>query len=419
MKFITACSVVLLSAASATAQEIDEYGVRQKIRMFNPGISSDAETQIFLLHKLSPIFKYDKNFDGRISADETKAAVADARASYAFQGQLNDYRTGASQAPGAPPPGAAKQPVRLAGEPERKAVFILRRKFDEVSSLAFPGAGDEDATGAVFSYGRDNVALNSVWTAQGVAAVMFGQSYPVLDDESQRLLPRTSYVMGPFLQFDKLSNSNASQRGSNLDNLTFGALGEIGFQNMSLGDATLTNYLRLKGGVVTDFDGIGKSWRVGLEWQPVSNDLGLGAPVSLDVLRATVTPTLKLRGEYVGIVGSTNQPIFAHHDEAIRVGPTIGLLFAPVKLDGYVPSWLQNMSLSLSYSLLQDLRSPATYNLFDAAFTYFVDDAKTFGLTFTYERGQKEQTGARSDTFLAGLSLRLYQDLKRTTADAF
>src|SRR5262249_35767569 len=160
-------------------------------------------------------------------------------------------------------------------------------------SLAFPGAADQNATGATFSYGRDNVIRNSVWTAQGVAALMFGQSYPVLDLESQRFAERTSYVIGPYIQFDKLSNSNQTQQKSNLDNLTFGALGEVGFQNMSIGAASVTNYLRINGGVITDFDGVTKSWRIGGEWQPVSNDLGLSAPVPIDLLHATVTPMFK------------------------------------------------------------------------------------------------------------------------------
>ncbi|WP_316166830.1 MULTISPECIES: hypothetical protein [unclassified Bradyrhizobium] len=120
-----------------------------------------------------------------------------------------------------------------------------------------------------------------------------------------------------------------------------------------------------------------------------------------------------MRAEYDGVVGKTTQPIFAHHNDAIRVGPTVGFLVAPVKLEGYWPTWLQNTSLSLSYSVLQDLRSPSTYSLFDAAFTYFMDDNKTLGRTLTYERGQLDQTGAKSDTFLAGLSLKLYQDFSR------
>lgn len=422
MKLLVTLSICLLSCTTlgvvAKEGDIDEYATRKQIRKFNPGISADDETQIFLLHKLSPMFKYDKNFDGKLSPEEVQAAVSDAKNSNAFQGQLNDYRRGAVSTPNKPGDVAAK-PDRNPGEPERNVAFILRRKFDQVSSLAFPGAADQDATGATFSFGHDNVIRNSVWTAQGVAALMFGQGYPVLDQESQRFAERTTYAIGPYIQFDKLSNSNPLQQKSNLDNLTFGALGEIGLQNMSIGSASVTNYLRLKGGAIMDFDGVMKSWRIGGEWQPVSNDLGLSAPIPIDLLHATVTPTFKVRGEYVGIVGKTTQPIFAFHNEAIRLGPTVGFLFAPVKLEGYWPAWLQNMSLSLSYSFLQDLRSPASYNLFDASFTYFMDDNKTLGLTFTYERGRLDQTGAKSDTFLAGLSLKLYQDLPSRTGGSF
>jgi len=416
MKFLLAlCACVLMGsyAAAAKDSDVDEFAIRQQIRKFNPGISLDRETQIFLLHKLSPaLFKYDKNFDGDLSSDELKAAVVDAKTSNAYLGQLNDYRRGAQPIPKSPEE-SGKQPKRAAGEPEKNAIFILRRKFDQVSSLAFPGAADQDAAGAQFSYGRDNTNSNTVWAAQGVAAVMFGQSYPVLDQKNQRFEPRATYAAGPFVQFDKVSNSNSTQQKSNLDNLTLGLISEAGLQNMSVGSASVTNYLRLKGGVTADFEGITKSWNIGGEWQPVSNELGLSAPLPVDILHATVTPTFKARAIYASVIGNTTQPIFSQHNQAFRIGPTIGLLFAPVKLEGYWPPQLQNMSLSVSYSLLQDLMSPATYNLFDAAFTYFADDSKTVGITLTYERGRVEQTGASNDTFMAGLSLKLYQDLSQ------
>jgi len=59
--------------------------------------------------------------------------------------------------------------------------------------------------------------------------------------------------------------------------------------------------------------------------------------------------------------------------------------------------------------------SPATYNLFDASLTYFTDKSKAVGFTMTYERGKIDQTGASADTFLAGLSLKLYRELNGTT----
>jgi len=410
------CACVILSPYAAVAKDgdIDEYAVRQQIRKLHPTYTRDQETQIFLLHKLSPdLFKFDTNFDGRIDDRELAKAVAAVKDSNSYQGQLNDYRRGAQPIPNRPTPGGG-QTEPMPGEPARQAVFILRQKFDQVSSFAFPGEGDEDATGALFSYGRDNVIHNNVWTAQGVAAVMFGQSYPSLNQESQRFASRVSYAAGPYVQFDKLSNSNASQQKSNLDNLSPGLMGELGLQNMSIGNAAVTNYLRLKGYVNADFEGIAKSWNVAGEWQPVSNAPGftVNAPLPVDFLHATVTPMFKVQAIYSGILGNTTQPIFAHHNEAFRVGPNVGLLFAPVKLGAYWPAQLQNMSLTVSYSLLQDLMSPATYNLFDASFTYFTDDNKTVGLTLSYERGQVQQTGASSDTFLAGLSLKLYQDLR-------
>src|SRR6185312_5243802 len=126
---------------------------------------------------------------------------------------------------------------------------------------------------------QDNVAHNTTWAAQGVAMLLFGRSYPTLDLETQRYESRTTYAVGPFVQFDKLSNSNSAKQKSNLDNLTMGAIGEAGLQNMSIGTAPVTNYLRLKRGVTSDFEGLTKSWHIAGEWQPVSNALWLGTPI--------------------------------------------------------------------------------------------------------------------------------------------
>jgi len=417
MKFaLVVCALVLMGpyAASAKSEDMDEFKVRQQIRKFNPGISRDRETQIFLLHKLSPdLFKFDKNYDGSISSDELRAAVSDVKNSVNYQIQLNDYRRGVERIPDHPQNAGNESPT--SSEPKRETIFILRRKFDEVSSLTFPDQGDDDLPGAQFSYGRDNVSQNSVWTAQGVAAVMFAQNYTTLGDERQRFLSRVSYAVGPYVRFDKLSNSNPDQKKDNLNNLSPGIVGEIVPQNMPIGNATLTNYFRINSGINASFEGVTKSWNIGAEWQPVSNDLGINAPVSLPFFRATVTPTFRLRTIYSGHVGDTAQPIFEHHNSALRLGPTVGLIFAPVALGSYWPTYLQNWSLSASYSVLQDLMSPATYNLFDASLTYFTDKSKAVGFTMTYERGKIDQTGASADTFLAGLSLKLYRELNGTT----
>src|SRR6185312_3114590 len=179
---VVACALAVpLTAQAANDGDIDEYAVRQKIRKLHPNYSLDKETQVFLLHKLSPaLFKYDHDFDGDISPSELKEAVDSAKSDYAYIGQLHDYRRGAQPLP-QPPDQTSPRKQRDVGAPEDETVFILRRKFDQISSLAFPGFADEDASGAQFSYGQDNVAHNTTWAAQGVAMLLFGRSYPTLD----------------------------------------------------------------------------------------------------------------------------------------------------------------------------------------------------------------------------------------------
>jgi len=166
---LCACLALWPQAAVAQGGDIDEYAVRQQIRKHHPDYTRDQETQVFLLHKLFPEFKYDTDFDGQLSPTEIAAAVSEAKADPKFRVQLNDYRNGSRKIPTKPSSGGAGSPTAgnniKPDEPVSKVAFILRRKFDQVSALAFPSAADKDAAGAQLSFARDNVASNSVWAA--------------------------------------------------------------------------------------------------------------------------------------------------------------------------------------------------------------------------------------------------------------
>ena len=61
------------------------------------------------------------------------------------------------------------------------------------------------------------------------------------------------------------------------------------------------------------------------------------------------------------------------------------------------------MHFQVTYSLLQDAVSRATYRLLDTSLTFNLDPKKLLGLTLSYRRGELETTGQQVD--LAKISL--------------
>lgn len=397
---------LLISQFAYAAGDVDEYAIRQKIRQYNPGISARAETKIFLQHKIFPDFHAaDTNFDGIISPTETDEYLSK---SASFQRQMAGFDNGRDK-PANKPKDAPPADDRKTGEPVKSTAFILRRSFDEVSALASPG-NPADATGAQLSYSRDNVALNTAWGLHGVAAVAFTTRYADLS-ESQRFTPRSSFTVAPYLKFDKVANSNSNLSSKNLDTLTPGVMLELARENVSItGQDTTTHYFRLDGGSTMDFKGVPGSWHIAGEWQPVSNSDYINAPLPIHPFNIALNSIFKVVAEYDSQIRDADQPIFSKHPYALRVGPTVGLKMTPVTLSDFWPKWLQRVKIVTTYSVLQDVYSPATYGTFETAGTYNIDKDGTVGLTASYRRGRVRETGEKLNVIMVGLSSKLGGD---------
>ncbi|MCP1854410.1 MULTISPECIES: hypothetical protein [unclassified Bradyrhizobium] len=254
------------------------------------------------------------------------------------------------------------------------------------------------------------MSFNTVWSARGVVVVPIYGHYGPLKEED-RYSVRPAFALAPYISFDKVSNSNASQVSSNVNNLSFGLVSETVLANVGKEKPT-DHYFRLKGGVNTDFEGALKSTYLRGEWEPVSTANFINAPYPL--FNFNVVPLYKLRADYMSQAGKITQPVFTDHSQALRVGPRVGLEIQPVSGLGLWPSWFENFNLVASYSFLQDALSPRNYYLFDSTVTYNIDKDGNYAVSGNYRRGRLDETGARVDQIMLGFAIKL-NDLPSVT----
>jgi hypothetical protein len=266
--------------------------------------------------------------------------------------------------------------------------------MNDIGSFASPTPFD-DATGALFAWADDRIADNEVWSAQGIVAVPF-----VHHGDVQRDAPYVSTLtLAPDANFDRVANSKSD---GDVDNLTYGAVFELGYANVMLA----TQDLRASSEVVSSFDGDAKNWSAAFTWQPIGDVnpegpnsifsyMGTPLPFGRNFL-LTVSPKVDL--DYANDLSNASaQPIFAEHDEALRTGPTVTLALDGKKRE-FVPSWIQRIHYEVSYGWLYDLLSSRQYELFDTALSFRLDDAGHLGLTLSYRNGDLLETGQKKST---------------------
>jgi hypothetical protein len=201
------------------------------------------------------------------------------------------------------------------------------------------------------------------------------------------------------MSFNRSTNSLQTLKSKEVNVLSFGETGEVALAQILGG----TQYLRSRTQYNTDFDGIAKSWSTAVEWQPVSNDLGLSAPRALGrYLVWEVDPIV--RTIYSNRLNSSPDPIFAARNEALRIGPVVALTVAPIQNDAVVPHWLQAASFSASYEYLNDVYSRRNYRLFNTALNLPLDAEGHLALQVAYQYGNIEETGGRVNLTTVGLS---------------
>ena len=281
---------------------------------------------------------------------------------------------------------------------DKDKTILIRRSKPDIGNFADPIC-HADAIGAEFAWANNRVDENEVWSARGLIARPF-----TFGTETELPFPILKSVsLSPYMAFDRTSKAETIEEL--IDNLTYGAALEFGFANVLGG----TQFFDIDGGLVSSFDGKGKNWGFSLAWEPKGDEGSNGSVMSLlgttqnlgRYFTYKFSPTLQT-GFASEISEAELQPLFADDDWALRSGPTVVFALAGTTKYGG-PWWLDRLRYEITYGWLYDWVSGRDYELVDTSLNVGIDPSRHLGLTFSYRKGQLEETG--QDVDLANIAL--------------
>ena len=269
--------------------------------------------------------------------------------------------------------------------------WLLRQGFNDIWLFNDPSKTAE-AQGATFSYTSDRVAQNNSWTVHAMGSVVF-QYY-----NNRYGAPDAFNFIGlslaPYVQIDRITNSNLSAQKNNVDEITSGGSAEAGFD--MLGGA---NYFRLSGAGVDDQIANKTSGLAELEWIPVYRNLYFNFPFGLPNIPVIFVfgPELKVRYDDVVVNDTTGAKEYLW-----RYGPQLALRY---RLDAsYLPSFLQSISGQTTFSWLDASEITQSYSYFMTSLSYNLDKDNHVALSGSYTKGRSEQIGRQIDLWQTGLN---------------
>ena len=279
--------------------------------------------------------------------------------------------------------------------------FLLRESHEDVG-LFRKAKSFKAASGAQLGYSSDAEAHNVSWNTKGFVSGV----YRWVNPKASTNVDLVAAAFAPWVSFNRLTNSVNSLKSKEVNSLSFGTTGELAFGPTFLGD----QYLRLKVGYNTDFDFKPKSWSGTLEWQPVSNELRLSAPIDFGPFSLQIDPILRFQS--LRSVAASDDPVFSERDHVWRGGGALVVTVIP-KVDevgdlrqGFLPAWLQPSAFNFIYSHLFDTYSGRESRLYNASLTFPLGLDGHAGVKLSYERGHHEETAKWIDKAMIGLALK-------------
>lgn len=368
--------------------------------------ATDPEWRVFLLHQSSELYRAaDTECRGELRQADVQAYLAgiDTKVSTAMDRLRSRQAVGKTVK--VKKDGTTIPSLLASNKPDEpkcaQSFWLVRESYEDITIFGCPKTAKQ-ATGASFGFSSDQVLNNDSWSAKGVVSRVFRQ---FIDPPQDPFAPYFSaFAFAPSVKFNRLTNSNETQKSKEVDVLSFSATGEFAFGNVLWG----TQYLRARAAYNTGFESETDSWSATAEWQPLHNrkpgeaSPSISAPNTLGPLVWQIDPILRL--QYSEQVAGSTSPIFDENDYALRLGPVAVLTIRPKADELYVPEKLQDAIFALSYQWLTDLASNNEYDLFGASLTLPLDQAGHFGLKVSYQKGEVEETGQEIDQTQVGLS---------------
>jgi len=283
--------------------------------------------------------------------------------------------------------------------------ILIRKSMDDLGSFGRPSKL-KNASGAEFSWARDQIAGNDTWNAQGLVALR------LVYWENEGYSPYIAHALAaPYVSFDRVTNTTA--KSNDVNDLTFGFANEVALANFM----QATHYFRLRAEEDSDFEGRAKNWAVIAEYQPFGNlqlEGGnsvfayLGTPLPLGP-NWFLTLSPKLRAEYRSSLNGSTDPIFTTNNQVLRVGPSVTMSLNGNTVFEDVPWYIQRTHFRVTYGMLYDTLAQRNYNLLDTTLTYDLDEEGYIGLSLSYRLGQLETTGQNINLAKIALSAKYGQ----------
>lgn len=361
--------------------------------------------------------------DDFVAMKGAAASIADLMQDPAFQKCRGNPNPGARKvklekaalvapAPIVRPLSAAVPPARVAEErpiaPPTPPAYLtnfypmLRSSFTDVWLFdKRVGVSDiADAEGAQFSYTDDRVTGNRSWSAHAMGAVV----YQYLHDRYPKdgSLNFIGLSVAPYVQIDRISNSNPKAAVNNVDELTFGGSAEIGFD---LGPGA--NYFRARGAGVEDRVSGTSSGSGIFEWIPVIDGV-LNSPFNIGTLPITFVfaPELKVRYDEILVDDITSRKQYMTRGDAqvfLKYAAIADALPDGLKKIGF----LATLHGQTTASWLTSGFDGRSYAYFHSSLTVNLDSEGYIGLSTSYTRGRSEDSGRRQDIWKLSLTGKL------------
>lgn len=284
--------------------------------------------------------------------------------------------------------------------------FLLRKNLADVG-LFSNAVSDPMAEGAAISWAQDNVAKDTIWSIDGLAALAFKYDP---DDYDSALIGVT---VAPYVKLNKQFHSKAAVKDT--DSNTYGASAELGFQNPIVlpgrrPEESGANYFRARWSLTEDNVAFTQISQAALEWIPTYFRIN-GGHLPGSWLYFNFRP--QVIGQYDSVSSGLATIPFSGERQSLRIGPQAKVIFYPdtTGLPPNLAAVLDTFYGTLVYHWWTETYSGRTGSWLSASLSHNLDKDGTVALSTTYKKGMNEQTGKDTDIVKLELTVKICADL--------
>jgi hypothetical protein len=317
-----------------------------------------------------------------------------------------DFASSTASSAAAPLVKASTKTVLIRTPPDNSissVKFVLRKDFSDIDLFTAVSANSE-ADGAELSWTRDRTAKDTIWSADGVAAI----AYSYITNNYSSVV---GFAVAPYAKFNEEFHSNPDNSDTNV--VTAGGSGEIGIHNI-LGLRGV-DYFRARWARTDDRVANTRADQVTGEWIPTY--LRLRGEIPGTRLIVNFRPELMV--QYDRQADGLPPSLFSGQQQALRVGPEATLKLNVLTSGLSLPAWLETLASltgTVTYHWWTETYSHRNSSWLTTALTYNLDKDGNVALSASYKRGMIEETGKQADIVKISLTAKTCAELLAASA---